>query len=130
MSTKRKKEIMYGCERRTIRANDGYDACERWICVSRYDRRGRFVGGGEGDGEREQGERGDDDGDEDDECEEAYGVTSLESRNSKDDEKRYVNGSGNDGEKPAEYDDADNGDGGDGVGDGNGVFWDEGDGER
>ena len=101
-----------------------------WISVSRYERRGRFVGGGEGDGERERGERGDDDGDDDDECDEAYGVTSLESRNGKDDEKRYVNGSGDDGEKPAEYDDADNGDGGDGVGDGNGVFWDEGDGER
>ena len=85
-----------------------------------------FCWWGEGDGERErEDERGDDDGDDDDECDEAYGVTSLESRNGEDDEKRCVNGRGDEGEKPAEYDDVDDGDGGDGVGDGNGVFWDE-----
>ena len=116
-------------------ANDGSGKS-----VSLYDRRGRFVSGGEGDGEREpedecgEDERGDDDGDDecddehgddDNECDEAYSVTSLESKNSDDDKKRCVNGRGDGGENPAEYDDVDNGDGGDGVGDGNGVFWDE-----
>ena len=46
-----------------------YDACERWICVSRYERRGRFVDGGEdgaeGDGECD-GEDGIDGNDSDD----------------------------------------------------------------
>ena len=101
-----------------------------WISVSLYDRRGIFVGGGEGDGEREDergddddecdDERGDDDGDDDDKCDEAYGVTFLESTNGDDDN---VNGGG--GENLPEYEDVDNGDGGDGVGDNNGVFWDE-----
>ena len=89
-----------------------------------------FCQWGEGDGERErEDERGDDDGDDkcddergddDDECDEAYGVTFLESTNGEDDN---VNGDG--GENPPEYEDVDNGDGGDGVGDGNGVLWDE-----
>ena len=95
-----------------------------WISVSLYDCRGPFVGGGEGDDERERkdergdddgddecdDERGDDDGNDDDECDEAYGVTFPESTN------------GDGGENPPEYEDVDNGDG---VGDGNGVFWDE-----
>ena len=119
------------CERCMMRANDGSGKS-----VSLYDHRGRFVGGGEGDGEREcEDECGDDDGDDDDECDddgdddnecdEAYGVTSLESKSGEDDKKRCVNGRGDGGEHPAEYDDVDNGDGGDGVGDGNGLFWDE-----
>ena len=118
-----------------------------WISVSLYDRCGPFVGGGEGDDERERkdergdddgdDECGDDDGDDDDECDEAYGVTFLESTNGDDDdecdeaysvtflestngEDDNVNGDG--GENPPEYEDVDNGDG---VGDGNGVFWDE-----
>ena len=134
------------CERCMMRAKDvgcvrtmDLESQNEWISVSLYDRRGRFVGGGEGDGEREHederddgddddecdDERGDDDGNDYDKSDEAYGVTSLESKNGEDDEKQCVNGRGDAGEKPAEYDDVDNGDGGDGLGDGNGVFWDE-----